>query len=84
MDVRLDEIPKDWHQLVFRFRRVDGIRDADIERSLGGYFEEIDPVFSVSPAANLSTANIDLVKQLRALVNNSSDWAAFKAAVNAL
>ena len=49
-----------------------------------GYFEEIDPVFSVSPAANLTTANIDLVKQLRALVNNSSDWDAFKAAVNAL
>ena len=49
-----------------------------------GYFEEIDPVFSVSPAANLSAANIDLVKQLRDLVNNSSDWAAFKAAVNAL
>ena len=42
MNVRLDEIRKDWLQLVFRFRRVDGIRDADIERSLGGYFEEID------------------------------------------
>ena len=49
-----------------------------------GYFEEIDPVYSVSPAADLTTDNVELVSQLKALVNSSSDWDAFKAAVNAL
>lgn len=49
-----------------------------------GYFEEIDPIYSVSPAAELSTANVSILKELRNLVNNSSDWNAFKAAVNAL
>ena len=49
-----------------------------------GYFEEIDPVYSVSPAADLTTDNVELLSQLKALVNSSSDWDAFKAAVNAL
>ena len=49
-----------------------------------GYFEEIDPIYSVSPAAELTRANLDIVKQLRTLIDNSADWAAFKAAVNAL
>ena len=49
-----------------------------------GYFEEIDPIYSVSPASNLSADNVSLVQQLKDLVNDSSDWNAFKAAVNAL
>ena len=49
-----------------------------------GYFEEIDPVYSVSPAADLSADNVSLVQQLKDLVNNSSDWNDFKSAVNAL
>ena len=49
-----------------------------------GYFEEIDPIYSVSPASDLSTDNVELVQQLKDLVNNSGDWNAFKAAVNAL
>ena len=49
-----------------------------------GYFEEIDPVYSVSPASDLSADNVSLVQQLKDLVNSSSDWNAFKSAVNAL
>jgi hypothetical protein len=49
-----------------------------------GYFEEIDPIYSVSPAADLSADNVSLVQQLKDLVNSSSDWNAFKSAVNAL
>ena len=49
-----------------------------------GYFEEIDPIYSVSPAAELTADNVDLLSQLKSLVNSSSDWDDFKAAVNAL
>ena len=49
-----------------------------------GYFEEIDPIYSVSPAADLSADNVSLVQQLKDLVNSSSDWNDFKSAVNAL
>ena len=49
-----------------------------------GYFEEIDPIYSVSPAAELSAENVSVLRALKTLVNNSSDWNAFKAAVNAL
>ncbi|KZR68648.1 hypothetical protein PMIT1313_02272 [Prochlorococcus marinus str. MIT 1313] len=30
-DVRLNQIPEDWHQLVVRFRKINGIRDGDIQ-----------------------------------------------------
>lgn len=49
-----------------------------------GYFEEIDPIYSVSPAAEITRSNLELVKALRTLVNDSADFAAFKAAINAL
>ena len=49
-----------------------------------GYFEEIDPVYSVSPAAELDAGNVSVLKALKDLVKNSSDWAAFKSAVDAL
>ena len=29
-DIRLNQIPEDWHQLVVRFRRANGIRDGDL------------------------------------------------------
>ncbi|WP_236066004.1 MULTISPECIES: hypothetical protein [Prochlorococcus] len=28
-DVRLNQIPDEWHQVVVRFRRANGIRDSD-------------------------------------------------------
>ncbi len=28
-DVRLNQIPEDWHQVAVRFRRANGIRDGD-------------------------------------------------------
>ena len=49
-----------------------------------GYFEEIDPIYSVSPASEITRSNLELVKALRTLVNDSADFAAFKAAINAL
>lgn len=49
-----------------------------------GYFEEIDPVYSVSPSAGLTSDNVELVQALKSLVDSSSDWDDFKAAVNAL
>ncbi|WP_193742156.1 MULTISPECIES: hypothetical protein [unclassified Prochlorococcus] len=33
-DIRLNQIPEDWHQVAVRFRRANGIRDGDKERSL--------------------------------------------------
>ncbi|KZR61008.1 hypothetical protein PMIT1327_01927 [Prochlorococcus marinus str. MIT 1327] len=33
-DIRLNQIPKDWHQIPVRFRKTNGIRDGDKERSL--------------------------------------------------
>ena len=33
-DCRLNQIPDDWHQIAVRFRRVNGIRDGDRERSI--------------------------------------------------
>ncbi len=33
-DIRLNQIPKDWHQVAVRFRKTNGIRDGDKERSL--------------------------------------------------
>ena len=31
-DLRLNQIPDDWHQIAVRFRRANGIRDCDRER----------------------------------------------------
>jgi len=31
-DVRLNQIPEEWHQVAVRFRRANGIRDGDRER----------------------------------------------------
>ena len=28
-DVRLNQIPEDWHQVAVRFRKTNGIRDGD-------------------------------------------------------
>ena len=33
-DCRLNQIPEDWHQIAVRFRRANGIRDGDRERSI--------------------------------------------------
>ena len=33
-DVRLNQIPEEWHQVAVRFRRANGIRDGDRERSI--------------------------------------------------
>ena len=33
-DVRLSQIPEEWHQIAVRFRRANGIRDGDRERSI--------------------------------------------------
>jgi putative transposase len=33
-DCRLNQIPDDWQQIAVRFRRVNGIRDGDRERSI--------------------------------------------------
>ena len=32
-DIRLNQIPEEWHQIAVRFRRANGIRDGDRERS---------------------------------------------------
>ncbi|KZR67725.1 hypothetical protein PMIT1303_00437 [Prochlorococcus sp. MIT 1303] len=31
--IRLNQIPEDWHQLVVRFRKTNGIRDGDLQFS---------------------------------------------------
>jgi hypothetical protein len=33
-DLRLNQIPDEWHQIAVRFRRANGIRDGDRERSI--------------------------------------------------
>ena len=33
-DIRLNQIPEEWHQVAVRFRRANGIRDGDMERSI--------------------------------------------------
>ena len=33
-DLRLNQIPEEWHQIAVRFRRTNGIRDGDRERSI--------------------------------------------------
>ena len=33
-DCRLNQIPEEWHQVALRFRRANGIRDGDRERSI--------------------------------------------------
>ena len=33
-DIRLNQIPEDWQQVAVRFRKANGIRDGDKERSL--------------------------------------------------
>ena len=33
-DVRLNQIPEEWHQVAVRFRKANGIRDGDRERSI--------------------------------------------------
>jgi len=37
-DVRLNQIPEEWHQVAVRFRRANGIRDGDRERSIWQLF----------------------------------------------
>ena len=32
-DSRLNQIPEEWHQVAVRFRRANGIRDGERERS---------------------------------------------------
>lgn len=49
-----------------------------------GYFEEIDPIFSVSPASEVTRSNLDLIKALKSLIEQSSNFDDFKAAVNNL
>ncbi len=34
IDVRLNQIPEEWHQVAVRFRRANGIRDGDREQSI--------------------------------------------------
>jgi hypothetical protein len=33
-DVRLNQIPEEWHLIALRFKRANGIRDGDRERSI--------------------------------------------------
>jgi hypothetical protein len=33
-DCRLNQIPEEWQQIAVRFRRANGIRDGDRERSI--------------------------------------------------
>jgi hypothetical protein len=33
-DIWLNQIPEEWHQVVVRFRRVNGIRDGDRGQSI--------------------------------------------------
>ena len=33
-DLRLNQIPEEWHQIAVRFRRANGIRDGDRERNM--------------------------------------------------
>ena len=33
-DLRLNQIPEEWHQIAVRFRRANGIRDGNRERSI--------------------------------------------------
>ena len=33
-DLRLNQIPEDWHQIAVRFRRANGIGDDDKERGI--------------------------------------------------
>ena len=33
-DLRLNQIPEEWHQIAVRFRRANGIRDGDKERCI--------------------------------------------------
>ena len=33
-DIKLNQIPEEWHQEAVRFRRANGIRDGDMERSI--------------------------------------------------
>lgn len=49
-----------------------------------GYFEEIDPIYSVSPSADLTSDNVELIQALKSLVNNATDFDDFKSLVNAL
>ena len=37
-DVRLNQIPEEWHRVAVRFRRANGIRDGDRERSIWQLF----------------------------------------------
>ena len=37
-DVRLNQIPEEWHQVAVRFRRANGIRDGDRERRFWSLF----------------------------------------------
>ena len=49
-----------------------------------GFYEEIDPIYSVSPAAAITRDNVALVAALKTLINEASDFAAFKEAINNL
>ena len=33
-DIRLNQIPEEWHHVAVRFRQANGIRDGDMERSI--------------------------------------------------
>jgi hypothetical protein len=33
-DIRLNQLPDNWHQIALRFRRANGIRNGDSERSI--------------------------------------------------
>jgi hypothetical protein len=35
IDLRLNQIPDDWHQIAMSFRRVNGIRDSDSDSERG-------------------------------------------------
>ena len=41
-DLRLNQIPDDWHQIPMRFRQGHGIRGGHRERVFGSDIEEID------------------------------------------
>ena len=40
-DVRLNQIPEEWHQVAVRFRRANGIQDGDRERRFRQFVEGI-------------------------------------------
>ena len=41
-DLRLHQIPDNWHQIAVRFRKANGIRDGEKNDVFGSYVGEID------------------------------------------